>query len=283
MSRKHFILTSFWISLSLGLLFWVGCHKDSPLTKLSNSKIQDRSNSVLYLSFEMETTTLAKTVDGADYALLEPIDQMMALPHRERYAVEACYKSNGDKVVSMVRQTPHDPITYPENTADGYLAPPYSRLTIENGSITYYDQFDQVMGYNGVSTDATSITQIIELVTNQNTLTDAQFNQGLQLLGTNGAQLQQHANNLVSLQYDLPDGTKSIQVIDKTTRAAVGNLHYDAAGGLLTRSMLDVSGNFNAPVVNRFYMESFMTSMVGNIPMKIVQYADFENFDLVKN
>ena len=279
--HKNSILKLIALPVLLGLAFWPGCRKEIPGN--SPGKGLNRTDCALFLSFEVETTTMARTVHDADYAQLEPIDRIMAMPHRERYAVEVCYKNGGQKTLSMTRLIPTEPINYPNNTADGYMAPDYSRMVVADGVATYYDQFNNVMRSEFYSSDADAVQGIVDMVASLEPLTDAEFSQGLQTLRDNGLDMQEHPNNIVTIRHVHPDGSYSVQVIDKTTRVAVGNLHYNPQGALQTRSMLAVDGTAQNPVIRRSYMESFITSMIGDIPMKVERYATFDNFTLSYN
>ncbi|MBX2891429.1 MAG: hypothetical protein KF734_10910 [Saprospiraceae bacterium] len=279
MQKKNLYIALTVVCLLACLSIWLGCQKELNGNNGSNG-VLNRTDCVLFMSFEVETTTAARTVVPSDFAQLEPIDQIMALPHRERFAVEVCYKSSGQKNLSMTRLTPMEPINYPKNTADGYLAPDYSRLIVENGVATYYDQFNNVMRIKPQNSDALAVQDIVDMVANLKPLTDAEFNQGLQIMRDSGLVMQEHQNNLVTIRYNFPDGSYSVQALDKTTRMAVGNLHYGSDGKLQTRSMLDVEGTAQSPVIKRSFMESFITSMIGNIPMKVEQYSKFDNFTL---
>ncbi|MCW5924706.1 MAG: hypothetical protein KIS77_20475 [Saprospiraceae bacterium] len=282
MQKKNLYIALAVVCLLACLSIWLGCQKELNGNN-GSSGVLNRTDCVLFMSFEVETTTAARTVVPSDFAQLEPIDQIMALPHRERFAVEVCYKSSGQKDLSMTRLTPTEPINYPKNTADGYLAPDYSRLIVVNGVATYYDQFNNVMRSGSHSPDADAVIHILDMVANRKPLTDAEFNQGLQIMRDSGLAIQEHQNNLVTIRYNYPDGSYSVQALDKSTRAAVGNLHYGPNGKLQTRSMLDVEGTAQNPIVRRAYMESFITSMVGDIPMKVEQYSKFDNFTLTFN
>jgi hypothetical protein len=267
--------------LNLALLE-LGCQKEIASGNKKGMSM-NRSDCALFVSFDMETTTVARTVNDADYALLEPIDRIAAMPHRERFAVEVCYKDTGQKEFSMTRMKPLEPIVYPNNASDGYLVPDFSRLVVANGVATYYDQFDNVMRTKSQASDILVVQDIADMMANRKPLTDAEFEQGLQIMQNGGLVMQNHSNNLVTIRHDFPDGSYSIQALDKTTRVAVGNLHFGPNGQLQTRSVLDVEGSAQSPVIKRSFVESFMVSMIGNIPMKVERYATFDNFALYSN
>jgi hypothetical protein len=275
-------LASITILLSgcLVLILESACKKDIVNPPGLPKTILDRSQSILFVSFEVETTTSARTVNSSDEALLAPIDEIMAIPHRERYAIEASYKAGNQKEMAITRLTPHDPIVYPSNIADGYLQPDHHRLIISNGTASYYDEANNLIRSVSHSSDANAITKIVDMVANRKSLTDIEFEQGLQIMRDSGMVMQNHANNLVSIRLNNPDGSHCIQVIDKTTRAAVGNMFYDASGVMQSRSMLDVDGNATNPIVRRAFMESRMTSIQGEIPMWVQHYSTFDNFNI---
>lgn len=268
------------ISGCLVLSMESACKKDLANPTGLPKTILDRTNSILFISFEIETTTSARTVNSTDEALLAPIDEIMAIPHRERYSIEASYKTGNQKEMVITRLTPKDPIVYPDNIADGYLQPDHHRLIISNGMANYYDEANNLIRSVSHSSDADAITKIVDMVANRKTLTDIEFEQGLQIMRDSGMVMQNHANNLVSIRLNNPDGSHCIQVIDKTTRAAVGNMYYDALGVMQSRSMLDVEGNATNPIVRRAFMESRMMSIQGEIPMWVQQYSTFDNFNI---
>jgi len=266
------ILTALGLTI---MLIWASCKKD-----VNAQRIDNQSNCVLSMNFEIETTTTAHVVNPTDEERLAPIDRIMALPHRERYAVEVCYKSDNRKEFSMTVLTPENPITYPNNVADGYIKPDYHRLTVADGMSKYYDQNNNLIRSSPYESDVNVVKQIVDMVANKKSLTAAEFTQGLNIMRDSGMIVQYHQNNLASIRLDNPDGSYCIQVLDKTTQAAIGNFYYDNTGKLQSRSMLNIEGTAEQPIVKHAYFESRYTSVEGEIPMWVQQYSKFDHFSL---
>lgn len=243
-----------------------------------------RTDCKLYMSYEVETTRLIRPLNEADFQILSTVDKAITLPQRDRYSVEVCYKSNGQKSLIMTRLAPDNPISYPEGAITGYQPPNYSKVVYANGSVTYYDQYNAVMSTEPYNSTPAAIQQILDMVESNNPMTDAAFNARLQVLKDRaGLLLQEHDNNLCSIRTNYDDGSYSVQVIDKTTRVSIGNMHYSTNGDLLARSMYDVSGTSTQPVINRYLHESYFTSVTGQIPMKIQEHGIVSNFILSIN
>ena len=287
--KKTFIKTRVIIGLSCSLLIFslfTYCKKDPP-NPPGNGNPPDtsvRTDCKLYMSYDVEITRQVRPVNETDFQILSAVDNALTLPQRDRHTIEVCYKSDGQKTLTITRLTPNNPINYPEGALTGYLPPDYSKVVYANGSVTYYDQYNAVMRSAPHTEDPAAVQQILDMVNSYGPMTDAEFNARLQVLRDScGLILQEHNNNLCSIRTNFADGSYSVQVIDKTTRVSVGNIHYDASGNLLARSMYDVSGTSAQPVINRYLYESYFTSVTGQIPMKIQEFGLVSNFILSVN
>jgi hypothetical protein len=260
------------------VLFYLftGCNKDSGSQQRENNQV----NCVVSLSFEMETTTTARPVNKTDQQNLAPIDNIMALPHRERYAIEACYRSENERHFTMTLLTPTNPINYPANTADGYIKPDYKRMEVSAGVARYYDHSNNLIRTGNLDGNAAAVQKILEQVANKKVLTTAEFTQGLNIMRDSGMLVQHHENNLASIRLNNPDGSHCIQVLDKERQVAVGNFYYDGSGVLQSRSMLNFEGTAQQPILKNVFTEARYTSLENNIPMWVQRYASIDDFSI---
>jgi hypothetical protein len=265
--------------LGLATLYvWAGCNKDS--TSQQDKNLYSQLNCVVSISFEMETTTSARVVNASDLQELSQIDRIMALPHRERFAVQACYKADNDKQFTMTVLSPENPIVYPNNAADGYIKPDYHKLEVINGVARYYDQSNNIIRTASHEGDVVAVQKILQMVASRKPLTTTEFTQGINMMRDSGMLVQHHENNLVSIRLNNPDGSHCVQVIDKVRQTAVGNFYYESNGEMQSRSMLNFDGTAQQPVLKHAFTESKYLSMEKNIPMWIQQYSSFDNFTI---
>jgi hypothetical protein len=271
------VSTTRWLLTGLVVLqLGTGCKKDA--NNPSSQAFQ--SDCVISMSFEMETTTSARVATIADEQDLSAIDRIMALPHRERFAVQACYKANNEKEFTITVLTPENPIVYADHAADGYIKPDYHTLKVVNGMASYYDQSNNLIKTAPMEEDAAAIQHILQMVSNRKPLSTEEFTQGLNIMRDSGMLVQHHDNNLASIRLNNPDGSHCVQVLDKVRQVSVGNFYYDSSGALQSRSMLNFDGTAQQPVLKQAFTEARYTSLEKNIPMWIQKYSSFDNFSI---
>jgi hypothetical protein len=273
-------------ALSVLLLGWYCKRESVPTipTDPNSGGTLNRSECAAYVSYQSETTTYGKVINDADAALLQPEDHLLMLPHRQRYSVEACYKSDGNSTVVINYLAPNAPIQYPDGTVDAYYQPDYTKIIINNGWATYYDQSGNELRSGDTDFEQQSVLKIVEAAARQ-VPTQAARNKIFELMQTNNVIADTNPNdNMVSVRVDEPDGSHTVQVIDKSTLCFVGNFSYDAAGVLTNRTLLDIEGTAEEPIIKSMLIESrFQAVSSAAIPVRLMQFSQFDNFTIITN
>lgn len=262
------------------LLVLCQCSKDP--TK--NITVNNSDEDALFMRYEVEETRACVPLKAADYAQLSPVDKVLAQPHRTRSLVEVTYTNSGTKKVTITRLAPKHPIVYPEGAITVPPTAYFSKQVYENGQVTQYDQFGEVMRTAILPADEAEISRVVDMAAAIVPVTDQQFENALTTLAEHGElDVLEEQGDLVAIRIPGASGGKTIQVIHKPTQTTTGYLHFDANGKLKTRKIFTVEGTAQNPVLTGELFETHTTSVEGNIPMRILVQGAIENFSLTLN
>jgi hypothetical protein len=271
--------------LTLTIIGWY-CKRDTIVPDDQNGgKSQNRTDCNAFICFESETTTYGRLVNQADGTRLKPEDHLLMMPHRERYKIEGCYKTDGSSEIIVTYLTPQNPIVYPVNTVDAYYKPDYSKVVMINGWATYYDQAGAVMRSGPYDFDLQMVNSIVDAVSQRQVPTQAVRDKIFELLQANDITKPVDGNsNLITMKQNNPDGSYTIQLIDKTTLGMVGNIAHDASGSITNRTMIDIGGTAENPILKSILFDSrFQAVSDPDIPLRLVRYSQIDNFVFTKN
>jgi hypothetical protein len=274
--RRLIIAATF---LFIALLTWY-CHRD-PVWVNGNPENppQPRTDCAAYLSYEDESTTYGKLVNPSDASLLKPEDLLLLMPHRERYRVEACYKSDGSDEITITYLKPENPIVYADSIANAWYQPDYSKVVMKNNQATYYDQYDAVMRTGSYTHDQGIIDGIVQAALARQIPSEARKQQLFDLLKNNQVTTESADGKQVIVRVNQADGSYSRRIIDKNTMAAVGQFDYDQEGKLQTRLLIDVDGTDASPVVKNVLFESRFKAISSDaIGVQLIKYSQISQF-----
>jgi hypothetical protein len=259
---------------------WYCKHEELPNNNNPEGPIGPRSDCNAYVEYQSETTTYVRLVNQGQASLLKPEDHIAMMPHRERYSVEACYKSDGSTHIVINYLTPNDPIVYPDSVADAWYKPEYSRVEMSNGWASYYDKEGNLMRTGRYEEDLAAIENIVASMGKRNIPTQAVRDKLFEKFVENNAiEAYDTQTGIFTMRANNPDGSYTIQAIDKNTLSLIGNFGYDAAGALQTQTILDIDGTAEAPVIKKIFMDRLSHAVSSSdIPMRITSVSVFDNF-----
>jgi|GEM_PF-1242133 len=268
--------------LLAGLLI-VSCGKDPAPSETGQKNLPwSRSSCALSMHFEAESTRMLRPVHQADMPNLDRLDSLMMLPKRERWCYDVCIKPDGTTEVVMTSMTPLSPLTRPASgVAEGQYDPGVHKIITTNGIATFYDVNDAVINTlpdDDLGYSQTDVLDMVEALQQNAGITDQQFDQVLQTLINQGAQIHELPNDMVSMRFTLPDGAVSTNVFNRKNRLIVGHTQQDATGKLQFRSAMRTSGTTSNPIVESSYWAAFIKSVDGTIPMKLEILTDYDHF-----
>jgi hypothetical protein len=276
--RRLIIAATF---LFFALLTWY-CHRDPVWVNGNPENLpQPRTDCAAYLSYEDESTTYGKLVNPSDASLLKPEDLLLLMPHRERYRVEACYKSDGSDEITITYLKPENPIVYADSIANAWYQPDYSKVVMKNNQATYYDQYDAVMRMGTYDPDLQLVQKIVRSAQLRKSPPDPLIQEKiLELLKDNQVSIETSNPDYISFRKNNPDGSHTTQVLDKRNLAIVGHFNYDAGGKITQRLLLDISGDVSHPVLEQIQFDFLMHAPSStSIAVKMVQQSSISNFN----
>jgi hypothetical protein len=281
---KHYFF-AYAITSLLTAAVVLGCNhaSEDPITN-GNGSTGSRSDCSVFMSFEIETTDLMRAVDPADDALLQPEDRALALPYRERRRVSACYRADGTREVVIEMLTPANPINYPANAV--VMRPPvgYAKLVMADQTATFYDAQGGVIKTEGVDQPSEQVLEIVATMAQRQALTGAESAVAFEAMANSGMMVQRNPNDRYALMVKPEsDGSRTEIIIDKQTQTLTGTFLYAADGTLESRTMMNIQGTADAPILKNILFEMPFTAISSDIPMRYIRHSDVHNFTITQN
>lgn len=289
-------LKPYYLSFFLFLIIFGSCKKNGELKSDVNtssaliSQQLNNSDNLLYLSYDMISTTVVTPVHIQDTSNISDVEKLMRKPiNFNGFEVETLVKVNGQLVSEHNRINDERIPEIPQNAIGKKRTPPElitDKIVIENSVSKHYNASGELIhsGFQDEGLEA-ELAAMLSEITEHVQISDQSFDLIIEAMQDNNFDIQEHPqhSDIFVFNQQNADGTSIDIFINRELKIPTTRIVYDENGNPLTKSdyVYQPSEDPEHPAP-KLISHKFITfyENIDNIPMALVRLTKFENYTL---
>ena len=265
------------------LLFFIGvtivvisCNKETLFTT-EQPVNKNGVSCAVSMEYEVETVTILRPENPSDLANLSDFDKIEANPKVTRDKVSICLTDNGEFSINLIVKAPLNPYNIPHETLPDD-SPELYETNIEEDITRSYDKQGNILDEDATDSEIVeSYNQLIDILNQMANYDPLVMQTFIENARADGSLFLETNEGIIGVQIN--ENSKIIELIIDTHRLLLlGIAAYDQNNVIEQRVMLDIEGNYQAPVVKAMLLQEYETSPTSSVRVIRETQMDFDNF-----